>query len=219
MTSSRMSQTCGSSFSTIFFACLILFALPVAVSSFITNGLNSSIAISLGRPRRFWRKRPCLPFSISESDFSALLPGPVTARPRLPLSISASTASWSILFSFLTMISGAPRSRSLRRRLFLLMILLYRSLRSDVANLPPSSCTIGLISGGITGITFMIIHSGLFSDVLNASITSSLLMILVRFWPLHVSSSFLSSALSASRSIALRSFCIASAPISATNEP
>ena len=44
------SQTSGSSFSTIFFAALILFAIPLAVSSFITNGLNSSIAISLGSP-------------------------------------------------------------------------------------------------------------------------------------------------------------------------
>lgn len=38
-------------------------------------------------------ERPDLPFSISESDFSALFPGPVTGRPRRPLSIKASTAS------------------------------------------------------------------------------------------------------------------------------
>ena len=49
------------------------------------------------------------------------------------------------------------------------MTLLYKSLRSDVANLPPSSGTKGLRSGGKTGRTFMTIHSGLFPDSLNAS--------------------------------------------------
>ena len=45
----------------------------------------------------------------------------VTGRPRRPLSNSASTASWSIRFSLLTMISGAPRSSSRFSRLFRLM--------------------------------------------------------------------------------------------------
>ena len=36
--------------STIFFAFLMFWAVPSATSSFITKGLNSSIAISFGRP-------------------------------------------------------------------------------------------------------------------------------------------------------------------------
>src|SRR5215213_2513198 len=70
---------------------------------------------------------------MSLSDFRARLPGPVTGRPRRPLSNSASTASCSIRFSLLTMISGAPRSSSRLRRLLRLMTRRYRSLRSDVA--------------------------------------------------------------------------------------
>ena len=49
---------------------------------------------------------------------------------------------------------------NLCKLLFLLITLRYKSFRSDVANLPPSSGTKGLNSGGITGITFKIIHSG-----------------------------------------------------------
>src|ERR1700734_3267055 len=64
---------------------------------------------------------------MSDSDFSGRLPGPVTGRPRRPLSKRLSTASWSIRFSLFTMISGAPRSRSLLRRLFRLMTRRYRS--------------------------------------------------------------------------------------------
>jgi hypothetical protein len=63
----------------------------------------------------------------------------------------ASTASCSIRFSLLTMISGAPRSSSRLRRLLRLMTRRYRSLRSEVAKRPPSSCTIGRRSGGMTG--------------------------------------------------------------------
>ena len=44
-------------------------------------------------PSKFCRKRPCLPFSMSASDFSGRLFAPVMTRPRLPLSNSASTAS------------------------------------------------------------------------------------------------------------------------------
>ena len=43
-----------------------------------------------------------------------------------------------------------------------MITLLYKSFKSEVANLPPSSGTNGLSSGGITGIAFMIIHSGKF---------------------------------------------------------
>ncbi len=47
--------------------------------------------------------------------------------------------------------SGALRSISFFNRLLRLITLRYRSLRSDVANRPPVSCTIGRKSGGITG--------------------------------------------------------------------
>src|SRR6478735_8215906 len=55
------------------------------------------------------------------SDFNARLPGPVTGRPRRPLSNNASTASCSMRFSLLMMISGAPRSRSRFSRLLRLI--------------------------------------------------------------------------------------------------
>ena len=60
--------------------------------------------------------------------------------------------------------SGALISINRFSLLFLMITLLYKSFKSDVANLPPSSGTRGLNSGGITGITFTIIHSGLFSE-------------------------------------------------------
>ena len=62
--------------------------------------------------------------SMPDSDLSSRLPGPEMALPRRPLSISASTASCSMRFSLRTMMSGAPSSISLLRRLFLLMTLL-----------------------------------------------------------------------------------------------
>ena len=154
---------------------------------------------------------------MSDRDFSALLPGPVTGLPRLPLSISASTASCSIRFSFLTMISGAPSSNSLFRRLFLLMILLYRSFRSEVAKRPPSNCTIGRRSGGMTGTASMIIHSGLLPEQRNASTTSSLLIMRARFCPEESLSPAFSSCASASRSTSCNSSLIASAPIPTRN--
>ena len=106
---------------------------------------------------------------MSARDFKGRLFVPVITLPLRPLSKSASTDSWSILFSFLTIISGALSSRSLFNLLFLLITLLYKSLRSEVANLPPSSGTSGLKSGGRTGSTFITIHSGLFPESLNAS--------------------------------------------------
>ena len=115
------------------------------------------------------------------------------------------------------MISGAPNSRSLLKRLFLLIILLYKSFKSEVAKRPPSNWTIGRRSGGITGTTVMIIHSGLFPDSRNASTTSSLLMILARFWPVASSNSAFNSAESFSRSIACNNSWIASAPIPTRN--
>ena len=166
-------------------------------------------------PKRFCLKRPCLPLSISDRDFKGLLLGPVTGLPRLPLSISASTASWSIRFSLRTIMSGAPSSRSLFKRLFLFMTLLYRSLRSLVAKRPPSSCTMGRISGGITGTTSSIIHSGLFPEALKDSTTSRRFKILMRFCPLAASSSSRSSMDSFSGSISESSSFMASAPIDA----
>src|SRR2546430_1868460 len=56
------------------------------------------------------------------------------------------------------------------------MIRRYRSFRSLVANRPPSSCTIGRSSGGITGTTSRIIHSGRDLLLMNASTISSRLM-------------------------------------------
>ena len=50
MTSSRMSQTMGSCVSTIFLACLMVVAADIASSLLKMKGLNSSRAISLGRP-------------------------------------------------------------------------------------------------------------------------------------------------------------------------
>src|SRR6266536_3152194 len=69
---------------------------------------------------------------MSDRLLSGRLPGPVTGRPRRPLSNRASTASWSMRFSLLTMISGAPRSSSRFSRLLRLMTRRYRSFRSLV---------------------------------------------------------------------------------------
>ena len=98
---------------------------------------------------------------MSASDFSGRLLDPVIARPRRPLSSKASTDSCSIRFSLRTMMSGARSSSKRFRRLFLLITRRYRSLRSEVAKRPPSSGTSGRRSGGSTGRTSMIIHSGL----------------------------------------------------------
>ncbi len=97
---------------------------------------------------------------MSERDLRGRLPGPVTGRPRLPLSNSASTASCNMRFSLLTIIRGAPRSNSLFKRLFLLITRLYKSFKSEVAKRPPSNWTIGRRSGGITGTASRIIAPG-----------------------------------------------------------
>ena len=55
-----------------------------------------------------------------------------------------------------------------------------------MANRPPSSCTIGRSSGGITGTASSTIHSGLFSDVMNAWTTFSRLIARCCFWPFDV---------------------------------
>ena len=128
----------------------------------------------------------------------------------------ASTASCSIRFSLRTMMSGAPSSMSLFRRLFLLITRLYRSFRSLVAKRPPSNCTSGRISGGITGTASRIIHSGRLPEMRKDSTTSRRLRMCTRFCPCAVSRSFLSSSLSFSQSISSSSFFTASAPMDAS---
>src|SRR5690606_42074142 len=54
-----------------------------------------------------------------------------------------------------------------------MITLRYKSFKSEVAKRPPSSGTSGRNSGGITGITFKIIHSGRFSLLLFASLNDS----------------------------------------------
>ncbi len=127
----------------------------------------------------------------------------------------ASTASWSILFSFLTMMSGACSSRSFFSLLFLFITLRYRSFRSLVANLPPSSCTIGLRSGGMTGRTSRTIHSGLLPDSLKASTSSRRLLALSLLEPDEVLISSLSSSEREVMSISFRRSWTASAPMPA----
>ena len=65
----------------------------------------------------------CVTSAKQKNLIEKLFPGPVTGLPRLPLSKSASTASWSIRFSLFTMIAGAPKSKSLLSRLFLFITL------------------------------------------------------------------------------------------------
>ncbi len=76
----------------------------------------------------------------------------------------------------------------------------------EVAKRPPSSCTIGRISGGMTGTTSMIIHSGRLCDSRNDSTTSSRLMMRRRFCPEDSRSSAVSSLESWSRSSSCEQF-------------
>ena len=62
--------------------------------------------------------------------------------------------------------------------MFLFITLLYKSFKSEVANLPPSNGTKGLNSGGITGTEVKIIHSGLLPEFINDSISFNLLIVL-----------------------------------------
>src|SRR3569833_3063925 len=114
---------------------------------------------------------------MSDSDLSGRLLAPVMVRPRRPLSNSASTASCSIRFSLRTMMSGARSSISRLRRLLRLITRRYRSFRSDVAKRPPSSGTSGRSSGGMTGTTSRIIHSGRLPESMKLSTTLRRLMI------------------------------------------
>ena len=85
-------------------------------------------------------------------------------------------------FSLRTMTSGARSSMSFFRRLLRLMTRRYRSFRSEVAKRPPSSGTRGRSSGGMTGMTSRIIHSGLLPLLRNASTTFRRLANLIFFW-------------------------------------
>ena len=152
---------------------------------------------------------------MSDRDLRGRLLGPVTGRPRRPLSIRASTASWSMRFSLRTMMSGAPSSSSRFKRLLRLMTRRYRSLRSLVANRPPSSWTMGRMSGGITGTASKIIHSGRLPEMRKDSTTSRRLRMRARFWPAAVSSSAFSSWETFSTSTSSSSFLMASAPMPA----
>src|SRR5271168_3744010 len=106
---------------------------------------------------------------------------PRRTRPRRPLSNSASTASCSMRFSLRTITSGACSSMSFFKRLLRLITRRYKSFRSEVAKRPPSRGTSGRSSGGRTGITSRIIHSGLLPLLRNASRTFRRLANLIRF--------------------------------------
>ena len=151
---------------------------------------------------------------MSASDFNGRLFEPVIARPRRPLSKSASTDSCNIRFSLRTMMSGARSSKRRFKRLFRLITRRYRSFKSDVAKRPPSSGTNGRKSGGSTGSTSMIIHSGLLPLSRNDSNSFKRFdnfFSLVSELVFGISSRML--VISSSRSMSIISARIASAPI------
>ena len=74
----------------------------------------------------------------------------------------------------------------------------------------------GRISGGMTGSTSMIIHSGLLPERRKASTTSRRLTMRAFFWPEASFSSARSWVESCSRSICCSSFFTASAPMPAS---
>ena len=136
------------------------------------------------------------------------------ARPLLPLSNRASTASCNIRFSLRTIISGARSSIRRLSRLFLLITRRYKSFKSEVANLPPSKGTKGRSSGGITGITSKIIHSGREPDSRKASRSFNRLTSFLRLASEFVSaSSCLTLSASSSKLMEASTSLMASAPI------
>ncbi len=119
-------------------------------------------------------------------------------------------------FSLRTMTSGARSSMSFFRRLLRLITRRYRSFRSEVAKRPPSSGTRGRSSGGMTGITSRIIHSGLLPLLRKASTTFRRLANLIFFWTeFSVRIFSRSSTASCSTSTRRSSSLIASAPMEA----
>ena len=138
--------------------------------------------------------------------------------PLRPLSISASTDSCNIRFSFLIITAGASISNKRCKRIFLLSTRRYSSLRSELAKRPPSSGTNGRKSGGNTGNTSSTIHSGRKFACNRPANTRILRMILSRAATeavLRYSSS--NTSISAFKSIKDKSALIASAPVSALN--
>ena len=84
-----------------------------------------------------------------------------------------------------------------------------------MAKRPPSSWTIGRRSGGMTGRTERIIHSGRLPDRRNASMRRSRLIAFLRRWPELVRTSAWSERASSSRSIRTMMSRTASAPMPA----
>ena len=156
---------------------------------------------------------------MSANDFNGRLLVPVIGLALRVLSNNASTDSCNMRCSFLTIMSGAFKSLSLRSLLFLLITLLYKSFKSDVANLPPSNGTKGLKSGGITGRLVSIIHSGLLPDDINCSTSFNLLksffFLISDFEVLNSSLIFIFSS---SKFMDSKIFLMASAPIPAEKE-
>ncbi len=153
---------------------------------------------------------------MSLKDLSSRRPRRDRALPRWLLSMRLSTASCNMRFSLRMITSGAPSSSNLFKRLLRLITRRYRSLRSEVAKRPPSNCTIGRRSGGMTGRTVRIIHAGLLPERRNASTTFKRVVDFLRFCLLLVvRTSCHSSSESLSRSRRSRMSKKASAPISA----
>ncbi len=128
----------------------------------------------------------------------------------------ASTASCNILFSLRRITSGARISSNAFRRLFLVITLLYKSLKSAVAKRPPSKGTKGLKVGGKTGNASKIISSGRLPLLMKAS---TIFNLLISFCLRKADSSNLSRVLRSSASffrlIRLSNSRIASPPIRA----
>ena len=114
-------------------------------------------------------------------------------------------------------ICGASSSINLLSLEFLFITLLYRSFTSLTANFPPSKATRGLRSGGSTGSTVIIIHSGLFPLCKSASTIFNLFMIVFFFASelVFFISSFRLARISTKSKSANRSLTICP-PISAT---
>ena len=91
-----------------------------------------------------------------------------------------------------------------------------------MANLPPSSGTKGLNSGGITGIIFTVIHSGLFSvcacpSLIDSTTCNLLRASVFRCWEVSLAALSLKENASSSRFKLAKRIWRASAPILATN--
>ena len=101
------------------------------------------------------------------------------------------------------------------KRLLRLMIRRYKSFKSDAAKRPPSSGTSGRKSGGMTGKTLKIIHSGRLPLSLNSSIVLMRRTSLVRSTSLCVSLSCACKAgISLSKSMPSNNVRMAGAPMS-----